>query len=119
MKMFRKIGFAVVLVTAFTLPLHSATQKWIAGALTSYSTAVCSTELNSLPNGDSLLCTTAVDNATNGDLYATASITFGSVTTFAGAPNVALYIYPLNQDGSTYGDGAFTTAAAGSPAAVY
>src|SRR5208282_5097301 len=101
---------ATALFIALELPSLSATQKWVAGALTGYSTSVCSTELNSLANGDSLLCTTAVDNATNGDLYATASIAFGSVTTFAGAPNVMLYIYPLAQDGSTYGDGNLGTA---------
>lgn len=117
--MFRRLIAAGTLFLALALSSHSATQKWVVGTLTGYSTAVCSTELNTLPNGDALLCSTSVNNATNGDLYGMLSITFGSVTTFAGAPYVQAYIYTLNQDGSTYGDGTFTSAGAGPPAAQY
>ena len=36
------------------------------------------------------------------------------------APNfVGVYLYPLNSDGSTYGDGRFGTSASGAPSAVY
>jgi hypothetical protein len=115
--MFNRILISLGLSLMLVLSPLAATQKWVAGALTGYSTTVCGAELNSLANGDSVLCGTAV--TTNTDLYGTASFTFGSVTTMGGSPYVQLAIYQLNQDGSTYGDGTFASAAAGSPAAQY
>lgn len=111
---------AALLLVAITVPAFAVAviQKWTPGFYSPW-TSVCSTEMNTLPNGDAILCSTQIANQTNNDLYAHFSIAFGSVTTFAGAPNVQVFIYPLNQDGSTYGDGSFGSAAAGPPPAQY
>lgn len=117
MKHIKALLLASAIVFSPVLALATV-QKWTAGNYSSW-TSVCTTELNSLPASDAVLCSTAVQNQTNNDLYAHFSVTFGSVTTFAGAPYVQLYLYPLNQDGSTYGDGSFGSAAGGPPPAQY
>lgn len=97
-----------------------ATQKYIAGTVgLTWTTAGFSTELNSLANGNAVLAASALDNSTNLDYLCDVSISLGSISTGAGAPYIGLYIYPLNQDGTTYGDGRFGTAAAGPPAGSY
>lgn len=87
-----------------------ATEKWIAGSgqgLT-WGTAVNAADVNSLPNGSSVLSSVAaITNGTALDIFADFSINLGSVTTVA--PNyLGVYLYPLNQDGSTYGDNQYT-----------
>jgi hypothetical protein len=45
-------------------------------------------------------------------------VAIGSIT--IAAPNyLGLYLYPLNKDGSTYGDGKYGSSAAGPPASCY
>lgn len=112
----RKIALGILVLASllFTYPSNSATQKWVAGAVSSY-TNICSTELNSLASGNALLCSTAVANQTNLDLFVLFSINFGSITSGAGSPAITISLYPLNQDASTYGDGLFGSAAAGPP----
>ena len=87
-----------------------ATEKWIAGsgvgltwsALTFVNGAT--NELNSLANAHTVNNDTDITNGTALDIFADVSISLGSVTT--AAPNYwGVYLYPLNQDGSTYGDG--------------
>jgi hypothetical protein len=93
-----------------------ATEKWIAGAVATY-TAAFGSEINagSFVNGDSLQSSVVIANATNLDMFMDISVSLASITT--AAPNfVGFSIYPLNQDGSTYGDGRFGSLAAGVPA---
>jgi hypothetical protein len=83
-----------------------ATEKWIAGSgqgLT-YGTAINSSDLASLANGSSVLSSLAdITNGTSLDIFADISINFPSITVAAPA-YFGIYLYPLNQDGSTYGD---------------
>lgn len=97
-----------------------AVQRWIGGTVgLTYASAGFSTELNSLANGNAVIAATQIDNSANLDVFADVSISLGSVTTGSGTPFIGLYLYPLNQDGSTYGDGNFGSAAAGPPPSAY
>lgn len=62
-------------------------------------------DLNSLASGGGALGSTVIANSTNLDLFMDLSfvVTVGGTTT----PNsvIQIYLLPLNQDGSTYGDG--------------
>jgi len=74
-------------------------------------------DLNSMSNANSVLSSiTAIANGTNLDQFMDVSLecTIASNTIAAGA-NFAGWIFPLNEDGSTYGDNSLT---AGTPAAV-
>jgi hypothetical protein len=74
-------------------------------------------DLNSCVNGDSVLSSVAdIANGTALDMFmdVSAELTISSSTIAAGA-NLALWIFELNEDGSTYGDGSLT---AGTPAAI-
>jgi hypothetical protein len=99
-----------------------ATEKWVAGsgAGLTWTTAVNAADVNSLANGSSVLSSVAdIANGTALDMFADISIALGSVT--AAAPNfIGVYIYPLNEDGTTYGDGqlASGTGAAKIPSAT-
>jgi hypothetical protein len=93
-----------------------AIEKWVAGAAASY-TAAFGSEINSgsFVNGDSVQSSVVIANGTNLDMFMDISVSLASITT--AAPNfVGFSIYPLNQDGSTYGDGRFGSLAAGVPA---
>ncbi len=100
-----------------------ATEKWIAGAVSSWTAAFAGTsgaDLNSLANGSSILSSVTISNGSVGDIYADLSIAIGSLT--AAAPNyIGAYVYPLNEDGSTYGDSQLTagTQAAKLPGGIY
>jgi len=76
------------------------------------------TELNALGNGNAIRGPT-VDNGTNLDIFTEFSFVGGGSTTQAGAPYLALYLYPVNGDGSTYGDGRFAASAGGPPPASF
>lgn len=96
-----------------------ATETLAAGVITTF-TSLMTTELNTLTSGNSIIGTTSVTNATNLDL--TAEFSFvggGTVTTTGSLPFLGLYVYPLNGDGSTYGDGRFGTSATGVPPPNY
>src|SRR5215475_14109204 len=93
---------------------------WVAGrgqGLTWGSAGFTVANFNSLASGSVVVATTAIANATPLDLYADVSyvLTVGGTTT--ATSYMALYILPLNQDASTYGDGTPTGTAA--PAAAY
>lgn len=79
----------------------------IAGSVASYtSCGFTATDFNSLANLSQAVMPTAnaIDNATNLDDYMDVSfvLTVGGSTTVASF--LALYLMPLNQDGTTYGD---------------
>lgn len=95
-----------------------STIKLTPGAQSAYA-SLMTTELNSLVTGNAVLGSTTFDNGTNNDLEAEFSFTTGSTITPTGAPIVSLALYPLNGDGSTYGDGRFGSSAAGPPPANY
>lgn len=113
----RKIIACLLAIVLIITPASSATQKWAAGAVSSY-TNICTTELNSLASSNALLCSTSVANGTNLDLFVLFSIAFGSITSGSGSPAITISVYPLNEDGSTYGDGLFGSAAAGPPSVI-
>jgi hypothetical protein len=59
-----------------------------------------------------LLSGTAITNGTALDVFADVGLVLASAAFVA--PNfIGVYLYPLGDDGSTYGDGRFGTAAAG------
>lgn len=89
-----------------------STEKWIAGSGVGLTwTTIMSTDLNSLASGNALLQAADIANDSALDIFADFSLHLASAA-FA-APNfAALFLYPLNDDASTYGDGRFTSAAA-------
>lgn len=97
-----------------------ATEKWIAGSGQGLSWgSAFGSEINSLVNTDAVLSSIVIANGTPLDIFADVSIALGSITTTSGAPYIGVYLYPLNQDGSTYGDGRFAAAAVGPPPSQY
>src|SRR5512139_4069984 len=96
-----------------------ASEKWIAGAGVGFTwTNLMTTELNSLGIGNSILGGTAVSNQTALDLFCDFSLVLASAAFVA--PNfIGIFIYPLNDDGSSYGDSRFGSAAAAIPPANY
>ncbi len=98
-----------------------ATEKWISGTTGSgltWSDAFSTATLNSITNGNAILSDISIVNGTNLDIFCDVSGAFGSIT--VAAPNyIGIYLYPLNKDGSTYGDGRFGTSAAGPPPGNY
>lgn len=97
-----------------------ATEKWIAGSLVglTWANAFSAATLNSIVNGNAILSDLALDNSTALDIFADVSFNFGSIT-WAAPAYIGLYLYPLNKDGTTYGDGRFATSAAGPPPSQY
>lgn len=95
-----------------------ATVLLSAGAQSAFA-SVMTTELNSIVTGNAILGSTAIANNTNLDLEIEFSFTTGGSITPTGTPYVALFLYPLNGDGTTYGDGRFGSSAAGPPPANY
>lgn len=95
----------------------SRTIKWVAGATAGWASAF-STEINSIVSGNAILSSIVIDNSSNLDMFCDVSFSLGSITP-SGSPYVSLYLYPLNQDGTTYGDGRFGSSAAGPPPQNY
>jgi hypothetical protein len=97
-----------------------ATEKWVAGSgqgLT-WGDAFSTATLNTIANGNAILSDVSITNGTALDMFADVSVLMGSIT--IAAPNyIGIYLYPLNKDGSTYGDGRFGTSAAGVPPSPY
>ncbi len=98
----------------------TATEKWIAGTvgLTWTNLFNSGADINSIVNGNAIMSSTNCDNSSNLDIFADVSVALGSITSGAGA-YLGLYLYPLNQDGSAYGDGRFGSSAAGPPPSQY
>lgn len=83
-----------------------------AGTVSTYtSCGFTATDFNGLANGSIAIMPTgsAINNATNLDDYINVSFSIvNGVTTTTTASFFALYLLPLNQDGTTYGDGTVT-----------
>lgn len=84
--------------------------RWIAGGLqglTYGAAGFTATDFNSLAAGSVVVAGTSLANGTALDLYADVSFVITpNATAAAGSNNYfSLYILPLNQDGTTYGDG--------------
>lgn len=96
------------------------TEKWISGAgqgLT-WGDAFSTATLNSIASGNAILSDIAVTNGTALDIFADLSIALASAAFVA--PNfMGIYLFPLNKDATTYGDGRFGTSAAGPPSSNY
>ena len=97
----------------------TANTKWVGGAvgLTYASAGFTAANFNSLASGSCVVASTATANQTNLDLWYQVSfaLTVGGTTT--AISYLALYWLPLNQDGTTYGDG--TTSGTVAPAQTY
>jgi hypothetical protein len=95
---------------------------WQGGRLNSglaWTTCFQAADAGTLANGSSVLSSTGdITNGTSLDMFAdiSFSVTLASNTIAAGA-NIAFWIYPLNEDGTTYGDNQFVggTAKAATP----
>lgn len=88
---------------------------WTAGNGVGYTwtTAIASANMASMTNGQSVMDSTDITNQTAQDMYADISISLAiSSSTIAAGANIALLLYALNQDGTTYGDNHLTTSAA-------
>ena len=97
-----------------------AIERWVAGNGVGLTWTACfGAELNSLAIGNAVQSSVTIANATALDLLADLSISLGSVTTPAGLPYIGVYLYPLNQDGTTYGDGRFTSSTNAQPPTSY
>lgn len=96
-----------------------ATERWIAGSGQGLTFGTLDTAtFNALVNGNALISATQIDNTTALDMFADVELVLASLA--AVAPNyVGVYLYPLNSDASTYGDGRFGTTAAGPPPSSY
>lgn len=83
----------------------SNTTRWVID--TNWTSAgFTASDFNSLANGSGVLASSAITNSTPLDMLMDVSFSFanGATTTGTGSFFV-LYLLPLNQDGSTYGDG--------------
>lgn len=120
----KRILAALFLCLWATHSFAASTEKWIAGSGQGLTWGdACGIPFTGTPaviaSGNAILCGTDITNGTPLDIFADFSISLASVTTPAGALWAGIYIYPKNEDGTTYGDGRFGTAAAGPPDASY
>ena len=67
--------------------------------------AAFGTELDSLASGSYALSSIIIDNTTLLYTDGTISVALGAVAPSAAGANLAFFLQPLNQDGTTYGDG--------------
>ncbi len=77
-------------------PLGTAPATW---------QAAFGTEINSLASGSYALSSVIIDNTSGLLTDGTISVALGSVAPSAAAASLAFFLQPLNQDGTTYGDG--------------
>jgi hypothetical protein len=97
-----------------------ATEKWVAGSgqgLT-WGNAFTGSTLNSIASGNAILSDLQIDNRAALDVFADLTINLASAA-FASPNYIGVYLYPLNGDGSTFGDGRFGSSAAGPPPSSY
>lgn len=100
--------------------------RWTAGSGVGYtwSNAFNSSDIASLQNGSSVLSSVAdITNQTSQDLFMDVSIrlTLGTATAIGSGAFVGLFLFPLLDDGATYGDGSLVagTQAAVTPGVTY
>jgi hypothetical protein len=99
-----------------------ATEKWIAGSgvgLTWSAANTSGTLYNALANGNALISDLSITNGTALDIFADVSWVAGGTATTAAPNYLGFYLFPLAEDGSTYGDGRFGSAASGPPSSNY
>jgi hypothetical protein len=92
--------------------------SWVAGngqGLT-FGTLINSADMASMTNGQTVLSSVPdIANDTNLDMFMDISFLLAiSSSTIAAGANFAFWIYPLNEDGTHYGDGQFTAGTAAS-----
>lgn len=84
-----------------------------------WTLAINTADLTTMATANTVVSSVAdIANQTNLDMFMDISVSCNiSSSTIAAGANLALFIFPLNQDGTTYGDGQFTngTAAAKTP----
>jgi hypothetical protein len=97
-----------------------AVEKWIAGSgvgLT-WTNAFTPATLDSIVNGNAIMSAVNIDNSSVLDVFADFSMGIGTASPVA--PNyIGVYLYPLNKDGTSYGDGRFGSSFAGPPGSPY
>jgi hypothetical protein len=95
----------------------ASTTRWIIDSAYTAPTFTAG-DLNSLASGGGALATTTVANATNLDQYGDVSfvVTVGGTTTTGSY--ITIFLLPLNQDATTYGDG-YASSTTTQPAAGY
>ncbi len=119
-KPLHKASAALLIACLICLPASAANRTaWTAGngqGLASWGLLFNTTDFSTshaggfLQNADTVLSSvTAIANGTNLDQFMDIScqLTIGSSTTAAGA-NLTFWLFALQQDGTTYGDGHFT-----------
>jgi hypothetical protein len=97
-----------------------AVEKWVGGSgqgLT-WGSAFASSGLDGLSSVNAIASTIAITNGTALDIFADVSVALPSAA-FAAPNYLGVYIYPLDQDSSSYGDNRYSTAAAGPPPGQY
>jgi len=98
-----------------------AIEKWVAGSGVGFTwTAAFGAEYTTTTcaSTSAVASSVVITNQTALDVFCDISFHFAAVTT-VGSPFIGVYLYPLNQDASTYGDGRFASAAAGPPPSNY
>lgn len=95
----------------------TATEKWAPDV--AWTSLLSGTEINSLANGNAIQLGVTITNTANLDVFCDISISLASVTSGSGVPYIGLYLYPFNQDGTTYGDGRFGSSGSGPPGSNY
>jgi hypothetical protein len=81
-----------------------------------YGTLINTADMASMTNGQTVLSSVGtIANGTNLDMFMDISFELAiSSNTIASGANFSFWIYTLNQDGSTFGDGQFTAGTAAS-----
>lgn len=95
--------------------ISRASALWVAGSgvgLT-WTDAFSTATLNSIASTNAILSDLSITNGTALDKYMDVSIALASAAFTGTGINISIHLYPLNKDGSTYGDGKFGTSAAG------
>lgn len=96
-----------------------ATEKWVGGSgvgLT-WTDTHTTASLNTFTSGNAL-AGSAIDNSSALDMFMDISVALASFT--PAAPGyIGVFIYPLNEDGTTYGDGRFGSSVTGPPPTSY
>lgn len=89
---------------------------WLLQSGSAWTTLITSTTvLNSLASGNAILTDLDIANGSTLDRYMDLSLQLGSSAYTGAGANIAFYLYPLNDDGTHYGDGRFTSATTGPP----
>ena len=97
------------------------TEKWngVIGGSSGWQ-ALFGTEINTtIANTNSILSSVAIANGTNADIFFDISYIAGGTVTTTAAGYLGFYLLPLLSDGSTYGDGDWSSATAGQPGGNY